>query len=96
MNTVSAGSARPLLACKIQDMRFAPGLLPGDEVVIEVGKHAAPGRIALFESKSDGGFVLARCARRQDGAIEPVLANTAKANCWSLVGAAFGVYLSDI
>lgn len=96
MNTVSDGGARSLLAYKIQDMHLAPRLLPGDEVVIEVGKPAAPGRIALFESKSDGGFVLARCARRQDGAIEPVLTNTAKAACWSLVGAAFGVRLSDI
>lgn len=96
MTTGSTGSARALLACKIQDTQFAPRLLPGDEVVIEVGKRAAPGRIALFMSKSDGGLVLARCARDQNGALGPTLTNTAIAGGWRVVGAAVGARLIDI
>lgn len=96
MNTVSDGGARPLLAYKIQDMHLAPRLLPGDEVVIEVGKRAEPGRIALFKSNSGDGLLLARCAHDQDGALGPALATTAMADGWSLVGASVGVLLIDI
>lgn len=96
MSPASAGSARPLLAYKIQDMRLAPRLLPGDEVVIEVGKCAEPGRLALFKSDSSGSFLLARCARDQDGALGPAPATTAMADGWSLVGASVGVALIDI
>lgn len=96
MNAVSTSNARTLLACKIQDMQFAPRLLPGDEVVIEVGKRAVPGRIALFKSNSGDGLLLARCAHDQDGALGPALATTAMADGWSLVGASVGVRLIDI